>query len=181
MGRQTYKMSRKRIGAVPLLSNAVLLVNRFACLDCLFIGVTWPEQIDACLLRFQVNCVPLSLLRSELATDIESAGNIHGFVMQRCCVVEYYELSGFNPVSIREIMPGVDVFAGTHNCRIRDSLCTTIHKVKSREGLDLILIHAGTSMCDRITHALCAERAVTLKYRDLRWALDVAHAVNSAR
>ena len=29
MGRQTYKMSRKRIGAVPLLSNAVLLVNRF--------------------------------------------------------------------------------------------------------------------------------------------------------
>src|SRR5438105_1979901 len=142
MGRQTYKMSRKWVGAVPLLSNTIFFVNRFARLDCLFIGVTWPEQVDACLLRLQVNCVPFSLLRSELATDVEGTGDIHRFVVEGGCVVEYYELIRFNPVSVGEIMPGVDVFAGTYNCRIRNPLCTTIHEVIGCERLDLILIHA---------------------------------------
>src|SRR5581483_494157 len=178
MGRQTYKMSRKRVGAVPLLSNTVPFVDRFARLHCLLIGVTWPEQIDARLLRLQVNCVPFSLLRSELATDVEGTSYVHGLMVERCCVVEYYELIRFNPVSIREVMPSVDVFAGAHNCRIRNPLCATIHEVIRCERLDLILVHAGTSMRDRIPHAFGAERAVTFKHRYLGWTLDVAHAVN---
>jgi hypothetical protein len=96
----------------------------------------------------------------EFSADVERARDIHGEVIERRGVIEDDQVIGLDLVAVGKIVPGIDVLAGAHNGRVRNSLGSVAIEIGVGAGLNFVLKYSGMGVCDSFAIAFGAEFAV---------------------